>query len=167
MARKRAKKKGSKKKKVRKVAKKKKVVKKKKVKRPSKKKGAKKKVKKAKKIAKGKKATVRKAAPQKSAVPSVSPAPTPAWTSPAWGETEIGIVEHFFGHLNVAAVRLRKPLKVGETIHFKGHTTDFKQKISSMQVEHETVTEAPSGSAVGILVDDRVREHDILYRVES
>lgn len=88
------------------------------------------------------------------------------WKTAAWGETEVGIVEHFFGEINVAAIKLRKPLKVGDKIHIKGHTTDFSQTVDSIQIEHQSVTEAPSGSDIGIKVKDRVREHDIVYRVE-
>lgn len=89
----------------------------------------------------------------------------PAWTTPAWGESEVGIVEHFFAEINVAAIKLKKPLKVGDKLHFRGHTTDFVQLVDSMQIEHQPVAEAPGDSDIGIKVKDRVREHDIVYRV--
>ncbi|OGQ34286.1 MAG: translation elongation factor-like protein [Deltaproteobacteria bacterium RIFCSPHIGHO2_12_FULL_43_9] len=76
------------------------------------------------------------------------------------------MIEHFFGEINVAAIKLRKPLKVGDKIHIKGHTTDFSQTVDSMQIEHQSVTDAPSGSDIGIKVTDRVREHDIVYKVD-
>lgn len=50
-------------------------------------------------------------------------------------EKEIGFVEHFFDHLSVAAIKITEgALKVGDTIHVKGHTTDFTEKIASMQM---------------------------------
>lgn len=107
----------------------------------------------------------KKSAGKKSKVAAPS-APPATWTTPAWGETEIGIVEHFFGEINVAAIKLRKPLKVGDKIHIKGHTTDLSQMVDSMQIEHQSVTDAPSGSDIGIKVTDRVREHDVVYKVD-
>lgn len=80
-------------------------------------------------------------------------------------EQEIGVITHYFGNASVAAIKLTKPLKVGETIHIKGHTTDFQTTISSMQVEHETVQEAKKGSSIGIKVSDKCREHDKVYKV--
>ncbi|GAI15070.1 unnamed protein product, partial [marine sediment metagenome] len=55
--------------------------------------------------------------------------------------------------------------KVGDTIHIKGHTTDFEQEIESMQIENEPVKEAKSGDSIGIKVKERVRPHDLVYKV--
>ncbi len=81
-------------------------------------------------------------------------------------EIEIGRVEDYFAHIDVVAIEVNaEGIKVGDTLHFKGHTTDFKQKITSMQVDHKSVEEAPVGSDVGIKVKDRVRTHDHVYKV--
>ncbi|MFB3886152.1 MAG: EF-Tu/IF-2/RF-3 family GTPase [Thermodesulfobacteriota bacterium] len=81
-------------------------------------------------------------------------------------EKKIGEVIKFFGKIGVAAIRLSEgSLKVGETIHVVGHTTDFTQTIDSMQVENQNVQEAGSGADIGIKVKDRVREHDVVYKV--
>jgi putative protease len=80
-------------------------------------------------------------------------------------EKEVGRVTHYFSKIGVAAVELKDKLRVGETIHIKGHTTDFTQEVSSMQIEHETVSEAKAGQSVGIKVREKVREHDIVYKV--
>jgi putative protease len=58
-------------------------------------------------------------------------------------------------------------LEVGDVIHIKGHTTDFEQKIESMQIEHQQVTKATKGQVVGIKVKDYVRENDLVYKVEA
>jgi len=76
----------------------------------------------------------------------------------------IGIVTHYFSHLSVAAVTLDAPLSVGDRIHIKGHTTDFEQTVSSMEVEHAALSEAKPGDDVALHVDDHVREHDKIYR---
>jgi len=81
-------------------------------------------------------------------------------------EEKIGIVEHFFTNVNVAAVKVTNgELKIGDIIHFVGSTTDFKQKIDSMQIDRKSVEIVKSGDDVGIKVKDRVREHDIVYKI--
>lgn len=76
----------------------------------------------------------------------------------------IGRVTHYFSHLSVAAVTLTAPLKVGDRIHVRGHTTDLVQAVASMEVEHRRVEEARPGDDVALAVDDHVREHDLVFR---
>jgi translation elongation factor EF-1alpha len=80
-------------------------------------------------------------------------------------EEEIGKVADFFAKIGVAAIDLTGTLSVGDTIHIKGHTTDFTQTIDSMQVEHQNVQKAGPGDSIGIKVKDRVRDSDIVYKV--
>lgn len=82
-------------------------------------------------------------------------------------EKPIGRVTHFFGRISVAVLDLTEPLKVGETIHIKGHTTDLTQKVESMQFEHKDIQEAKPGDQVAIKVNGRVHEHDVVYKVTS
>ena len=81
-------------------------------------------------------------------------------------EEKIGIVEHFFTNVSVAAVKIIEgDLKIGDTIHFVGAHTDLKQKISSMQIDRNPVNTVKKGDAVGIKVQEKVREHDIVYKI--
>lgn len=82
-------------------------------------------------------------------------------------ERAIGKVTHFFGRISVAVLDLTEPLRVGDTIHIKGHSTDLTQKVESMQIEHKDVVEAKPGDKVAIKVAGRVREHDVIYKVIS
>ncbi|MBD3164372.1 translation elongation factor-like protein [Candidatus Woesearchaeota archaeon] len=75
------------------------------------------------------------------------------------------MIAHFFGNIGVAVVKLDSPLKVGDTIRIKGHTTDFTQKVDSMQIEHEKITEAKLGDDIGLKVMDKVHEKDKVYRL--
>ena len=78
-------------------------------------------------------------------------------------EEKIGVVEHFFTNVSVAAVKITSGgLKIGDTIHIVGAHTDFKQRIDSMQIEKESVESVKAGDAVGIKVKGRVREHDVV-----
>jgi translation initiation factor IF-2 len=80
-------------------------------------------------------------------------------------EQQIGVINEFFAHINVAGIDLSDTMRVGDTIHIKGHTTDLEQSVDSMQIEHETVQEANAGQAVGIKVKDRVRRGDQVFKV--
>ncbi|MBA7473360.1 hypothetical protein ES707_08698 [subsurface metagenome] len=80
-------------------------------------------------------------------------------------EEVIGKVSDFFARPVVAGIELTETLKVGDTIHIKGHTTDMEFTVNSMQINNVNVTEAKVGDSVGIKVDDRVRSGDIVYKV--
>ncbi|OGJ12314.1 translation elongation factor-like protein [Candidatus Pacearchaeota archaeon RBG_16_35_8] len=82
------------------------------------------------------------------------------------GEKEIGEVSGYFSHVSVAAIKLSAPLKVGDKVHIKGHTTDFVEKISSMQIENKVVKEAKKGDHIGIKVKDKVRPNDKVLLVK-
>ena len=81
-------------------------------------------------------------------------------------EEKIGVVEHFFTNVSVAAIKITDgELKIGDTIHIVGAHTDFTQKIESMEIDRNPVQAVKSGDDVGIKVKDRVREHDIVYKL--
>jgi GTPase len=81
-------------------------------------------------------------------------------------EEEIGKITHYFSKINVGVLELTKgELHIGDTIHIKGHTSDFYQKVESMQVEHNPVDNAKPGEPVGIRVESPVRENDIIFKV--
>jgi putative protease len=80
-------------------------------------------------------------------------------------EEKIGVVEHFFNKVSVAAIKITNgELKLGDTIHIVGATTDFKQKVDSMQINLKPVESVKPGDDVGIKVKERVREHDVVYK---
>jgi len=78
-------------------------------------------------------------------------------------ETLVGRVTHYFGRIGVAVVKLSAPLSQGDTVHFRGKSTDFTQVLESMQIEHQPVREAKPGDEVAIKVSNRVREGDEVY----
>ena len=81
-------------------------------------------------------------------------------------EKEIGIVSNYFSNISVAAVEITDgTVSVGDTLHFLGHTTDFESRVSSMQIEHKSVTEVKKGDSVGIKVAEKVREKDKVYKI--
>ena len=83
-------------------------------------------------------------------------------------EEEIGYVEHYFTHVGVAAIAITTgKIKVGDTLHIKGATTDFQQTVDSMEIDRKKIEEAGIGSSVGIKVKERVREHDMVYVIKD
>ncbi|TSC95753.1 MAG: hypothetical protein Athens101410_340 [Parcubacteria group bacterium Athens1014_10] len=81
-------------------------------------------------------------------------------------EKLIGKITHYFDKIGVAVLELTKAgLKVGETIHVTGHGADFTQAVGSMQVEHENVEKAKKGDAVGMKIDEPVKEGAEVYKV--
>lgn len=83
-------------------------------------------------------------------------------------EIEVAVVEDYFANIGVVALKVTaESIRIGDVLHFKGHTTDFIQEVSSMQIEHESVKEVKEGNDVGIKVNERVRSHDKVYKVIS
>ena len=81
-------------------------------------------------------------------------------------QKEVGKVSHYFSKIGVAVIELTDTLKVGDMIHIKGATSDFTQKVDSMQVEHVGVPEAKAGESIGMKVKEHVRQHDQVFVVE-
>ncbi len=129
-----------------------------------------------------KKAPVRRASPRKAKptahaavrrTPARRPArpvtsgPTPSRPAqPAPPGERIGVVTHYYNHLSVAILRLESgTLRVGDVIHIRGHTTDFSQKVESLEVDHAPATEVGPNDDFGLRVVEHAREHDVVYKV--
>jgi translation elongation factor EF-1alpha len=80
-------------------------------------------------------------------------------------EQPIGKISHYFGHIEVAAVKLTGALQVGDIIHVKGHTTDFTQPVDSLEVEHQKVQQAEAGQDVAFKVKEKARTGDDVFKV--
>lgn len=131
------------------------------------KKKAKPKVKRKKPVKVAKKAVAKKPARTKVAR-KVSKKPAKPASPPPPGE-RIGVVTHYYGHLSVAVVKLEAgiTLRVGDNIHIKGHTSDFGQRVDSLQVGHAPVDEVGANDDFGLKVVEHAREHDVVYRVKQ
>ena len=80
-------------------------------------------------------------------------------------DKQIGTVSNYFDHVKVAAIKLTSPLKKGDRIEVKGGEVDFKQKIASMQIQHDKVEKAKKGDEIGIKVNHRVRKGYKVFKV--
>jgi len=81
-------------------------------------------------------------------------------------EQEVGRIVDYFAKIGVAAIEVTAgEINVGDTLLFRGHTTEFTQQVESMQVEHESVETAKEGDSIGIKVSEKVRSHDKVFKV--
>lgn len=80
-------------------------------------------------------------------------------------EKDIGKITHYYGHISVGIIELTDTLKIGDSIHIKGHSSDFTQTVDSIQIEHKDVTEAKAGDVVGIKVTGKVHPNDKVFKV--
>ena len=80
-------------------------------------------------------------------------------------EELIGTITHYFPKPQVGVLKLQADLELGDVLHLRGHTTDFEQRIESMQVEHSAVETAGAGTEVAVKLNERVRAGDEAYRV--
>ena len=118
-------------------------------------------------VAKKAKARV-KPAPVSPPAPSAAATPVPTLPQATRSEERIGFVTHYYSHLSVATLRLESgSLRVGDVIHIRGHTTDFSQRVESLEVDHAPVTEVGPNDDVGLKVVEHAREHDVVYKVGS
>ncbi len=81
-------------------------------------------------------------------------------------DIQVGVVKNFFAKPSVAAIEVTEgEIQVGDVLWFRGHTTDFKQEVKSIEEEKQTITKAVKGQLVGVQVRERVREKDLVYKV--
>lgn len=81
-------------------------------------------------------------------------------------EKLIGKITHYFTNIGVGVIEITEgDLKAGDKIHIKGATSDFEQAVDSMQIEHENIEKAKKGDAIGLKVDQQVREGDQVFKI--
>ncbi len=80
-------------------------------------------------------------------------------------KVEIGKVSHYYGKLNVAVIDLKGELEVGDEILIEGGESKVRQKVKSMQIEHEKIQNAAAGDSVGLKVEGKVRDGYKVYKI--
>jgi len=115
------------------------------------------------------KASLRGVSSRKAKPIPAKPTPTPRPPQPVPAEQRIGVVTHYYSHLSVAALQLDPgaTLRAGDVIHVLGHTTDFSQRVESLEVDRKSVLEVGPNDDFGLKVADHAREHDVVFKVRS
>ncbi len=93
---------------------------------------------------------------------------TPAGLGLRMDEQLIGRVTHYFPQIEVAAIAVEHgELRMDDTIRVIGHTSNFTQKIHSMEMDYAPVTVAGPGDLVAVQVAERARVNDQIYRIRA
>ena len=79
-------------------------------------------------------------------------------------ETVIGKVTHYYPKIGVAAVILEDHIAKGDRIHIRGPHDDVHQMVTSMELRHVPIDAADTGQDIGIKVNERVHEGDVVLR---
>ncbi len=83
-------------------------------------------------------------------------------------ELYVGEITHYFQKISVVVVKVvEHPILIGDLIHIKGSTTDFSQKVNSLQVESNDVRFARKGELVGLQVVEPAKPGDKLYKIKK
>ncbi len=77
----------------------------------------------------------------------------------------VGKISHYFTKIGVGVIELSDELKVGDRISIEGATTNIQQTVNSMEIEHENMQSAGAGQSIGMKVEQRVREGDLVYKL--
>lgn len=79
---------------------------------------------------------------------------------------KIGKVTHYYDKIGVAIIELIADLAVGEKIKFvRGGEDLFEQSVDSIQVEHNKIDSAKSGSIIGLKVAQPVKEGAEVFKI--
>ncbi|MCH7699146.1 MAG: translation elongation factor-like protein [Chloroflexi bacterium] len=82
-------------------------------------------------------------------------------------ERRVGVVKDYFAKIGVAGIDVEETIRVGDKIRIAGHTTELEQVVESMEIEGQQVEEATAGAKIGIKVDERCRDKDIVYMITN
>jgi translation initiation factor IF-2 len=82
-------------------------------------------------------------------------------------DVRVGKITHYYDKIGVAVIELEGKLSEGDTIRISGHGNEFTQPVNSMQIEHENIKEAKKGDAIGLKVDQPVKEGDEVFKVTA
>lgn len=79
-------------------------------------------------------------------------------------EEQIGKISHYYDKIGVGVVRLEGTLKVGDSIHVKGKTSDFEQAVESLQLDHKDAASAKKGEEVAVKLNEKAKEGDAVFK---
>ena len=78
---------------------------------------------------------------------------------------KVGVVTHYYNKIGVGIIKCEEEIKTGDKLRFEGHETKFDQDIKELQFDHKMIETAKKGQEVGIKLDQRVRENDLVYKI--
>ena len=82
-------------------------------------------------------------------------------------EQRVGVVKDYFAKIGVAGIDVEETIRVGDKIRIAGHTTDLNQVVESMEIDGRQVDEAAASAQIGIKVEERCRDNDVVYKITN
>lgn len=79
-------------------------------------------------------------------------------------EEVVGKIIHYYDKIGVGVIRLEGTLKVGDSVHIKGKTSDFEQAVESMQLDHKDAASAKKGEEVAVKLNEKAKEGDAVFK---
>lgn len=92
------------------------------------------------------------------------PAKTSAKPKKAKTAKPIGKITHYYDKIGVGIIKLSAVLKVGDILRFSSKKGEFTQTVTSLQFNHKPIEKAAKGKEIGMKVDQKVNEGDLVYR---
>ncbi|MDI6723928.1 MAG: U32 family peptidase [Methanobacterium sp.] len=94
-----------------------------------------------------------------------TPYKTSSYNEAIYTKKDIGSVVNYYKKVSAAEIRLWEDLKISDEIIIQGNKTgSFVQRVESMQIDGKDIQEAKKGQNVGLLVKEKVRPNDIVYK---
>lgn len=76
----------------------------------------------------------------------------------------LGKISHYYPKVNAAVIKLKSPLKIGDSIKIEGKNIQFKQKVSSIQIDRKPIQNAKKGQEIGLEVIKPVKDNYKIYK---
>ena len=77
----------------------------------------------------------------------------------------IGRVTHYFSKLKVAIVEIEQgDVTLDDILFIKGNLTRFRQRVRSIEYNHQKISKAPAGYEIGLQVGAKARVGDVVYK---
>ncbi|MBI4995286.1 hypothetical protein HZC21_06670 [Candidatus Peregrinibacteria bacterium] len=76
----------------------------------------------------------------------------------------IGKITHYYDKIGVGIIKLNAVLKIGDILRFVGKKGEFTQTVTSLQFQHKPIDKAAKGKEIGMKVDQKVNEGDLVYK---
>lgn len=94
-----------------------------------------------------------------------TPYKTSRYNEATYIKKDIGAVVNYYKNVSAAEIRLWDDLKIGDEIIIQGNETgSLIQKVDSMQINGKDIEATGKCQNVGLLVKNRVRPNDIVYK---
>jgi len=94
-----------------------------------------------------------------------TPYKTSQYNEATYIKKDIGSVVNYYKNVSAAEIRLWDDLKIDDEIIIQGNKTgSLIQKVESMQIDGKDIETAEKGQNVGLLVKNKVRTNDIVYK---